>query len=410
MVVRRSCLKKEELESGMKKAKIERRPVSVSFSTTDHTCAICRSPLDVCGVCSKPRQTTTVEGRRKDMRKGGNACGCKCKCHSHDTTQNVAPVDRTEQEAVEVQRDMFEHNLQLYTNRRFAEAQRATLDDLLTRRAQILEFRKQNANLQKLKDVLEWGQSFWEEEPDWVDSIAPYETAEEVLKVFGFHDDDLRVLSNAYELDRWTPRCEKLLTDEIETVEAQGPCPSMQCEVDLVYFALAKERLSLILHGDLTLQGMLLGEDQACVRCDAIFPGQEISNILQLELLLAGLDNRSPTEKLELGGLVRQEFGDKGEIDIVRLIQLFDRISGAAVDDGEFRSTTEEEKNKDEDEVFLYDVCYVKKMVFDTARGNTQRNKRENRAELNKSLDDGVLLPRAGGGFTLPVAGSSAGM
>jgi len=298
------------------------------------------------------------------------------------------------------------HNSDLTTKYKIANAQKETLVKLLTRRAQIHQERK---NLPKLKDVLEWGRASWQgNAPYWLDEDLPsWADAEPVLKVF-FDDADLSEIEQAYDDDDFSTELERLLSDKIRTVEAFS-CPSMQCEVDLVYFMLAKERLEMILHGQ-----VLLGKDQdtpPCVKCEAIFPGEEISSVSQIGPLLSTLDNRSSEDKLGLGALVRQEFGDKGEIDIVRLIQLFDQIKKVAVDDGEFRGSTTEE-DADADEAFVYDVCYLAKSVFRIAGKNTQLNARAGSAVLKNQLRSGVLVHRAGGvkGYLLQVAGSSAGM
>lgn len=420
-VVRRSCLRKPKSESEMKKAKIGRR---VWLSTTEDVCAICSSDVCAfCAVCSKYRETNELVGhrQRKATRKSGIACNCKCKCHNKDetNTENVAPVERSEKELVELERDMALHRNDLTTKYNIANAQKDILVKLLGSRHQIHEEKKQYfANLQKLKDVLEWARAGWDDDviqdKNWLDPYAgPYESAEEVLTVF-FDGDFLKKMENAYEKDKFPKQLEDLLTDKIRTVEAQGaPCLSMQSEVDLVYFMLAKERLEIILEGKVILLGKDQDTDQdtpPCVKCEAIFPGEEISSVSQIGPLISTLDNRSPEDKLGLDALVRQEFGDKGEIDIVRLIQLFDQINGVAVDDGEFRGSTT--ADEEADEAFSYDVCYLAKSVFRIARGNTQLNVKAGSAELKTQLRNGVLVPRAGSvkGYLLPVAGSSAGM
>lgn len=404
--VRRSCLKDKSAEPKMKKAKVE--PRHVSFSNTDHECAICRSDLDVCSGCSKPRLLTAVGGKaRKSMRKTGNVCKCKCTCHLHDTsTENVAPVVRTEQEAGELDRDMARHKMEFAINYRIATAQRGTLVRLLGRRSQIREERKlYYANLHKLKDVLKWGRGEepWDicEQPDWIsDNESPGDGLTRVLKMF-LNERDLNYIDALYYDDKWDDDAEELLSNKIHTIEVQG-CRSMQCEVDLAYFEIAKKRLEVILQGRL----MFLGK----VTCDAIFPGQEISNMSQIEHLLSALDNLSAEEKLQLGDRVRNEFGDRGDIDIVRLIHLYDRLCGGAVPvvDGEFRcgsTTGEGGEDKDEDEAFLYDVCYLGIGVFEIAGKETQQNVLATKQELAKSVCQRVLLPRGRGvkGYTLPV-------
>lgn len=388
----KSCLKvkvlepEEPEEPELKKAKV--LPRHPSFANTD-SCDIClSSPSDLnCGVCKRVRQTIAVGGAtRKRMRKNDAICECKCTCHKHHPRTEEDPVVPTGKE----ERDLLQHNAENKINRKIHDHQREMLSLLLTRRDEVNRGR---ASLQKLKGFLEWGRGRWVTafRPAWVGVDEEFDF---VLEKF-FEQKEVKFFEQLYVDEEWNEAAEKLLGEKIEHFEA-----SMQKDADHLYKMLAKDRLKPILRFMVHFHG-------GVIKCDALFPGQEITKVnltTQMTTLFDAVDKDKLSGE-ELDDLVRQDFGDRGEIDIVRLIHLFDKLQGVPVVDGEFRPRPGAAVTPEDAELFLYDINYLGRSLFTIAKEETQENFSKSNAVLEQSLKQGLLLPQTGGvkGFRLPV-------